>query len=424
MKTTQKFYNWFLLVGTLLFSQVCFGQWVPDGPDMYTLDQFIGIGTNAPFEKLHLQDSNYIRIRIESEADNLSEASAGISFANVAEADISVWNIANTEDHLEFTAGLDRPFELRRESAYFGTNGNRTTVNIASKLLSPVGNSWYNGGLELSYGNQRLSFDPNQIESGTKFFLNYYSNQDMVFGIGGGDVGIGTSSTEARMNVSGEGYQLRLHNPGTQGANWRIGSSNNNWAANGGKLVFTHTAASSDATMVMTTNGRVGIGITSPSTSLHVDGTTMTDVLVIAGGADIAEPFNVAATNSMEAVPGTVVSIDADSPGNLKVSLKAHDKAVAGIVSGAGDIQPGMVMGQDGSIADGETPVALSGRVFCKVDASYGAIQPGDLLTTSDTPGHAMKVQNHQAAQGAIIGKAMTALEAGTGLVLVLVSLQ
>ena len=254
--------------------------------------------------------------------------------------------------------------------------------------------------------------------------MNYYSGQDMVFGMGGGDVGIGTSNTEARMNVSGEGYQLRLHNPGTQGANWRIGSSNNNWAANGGKLVFTHTAASSDATMVMTTNGRVGIGITSPSTSLHVDGTTMTDVLVIAGGADIAEPFNVAATNSMEAVPGTVVSIDANSPGNLKVSLKAHDKAVAGIVSGAGDIQPGMVMGQDGSIADGETPVALSGRVFCKVDASYGAIQPGDLLTTSDTPGHAMKVKNHEAAQGAIIGKAMTALEEGTGLVLVLVSLQ
>ena len=424
MKTTQKFHNWFLLVGTLLFSQVSFAQWVQSGSNMYTMDEFIGIGITGPYEKLHLQDSNYIRIRIESEADNLSEASAGISFANIAEDDISVWNIANDEDHLEFTSGLDRPFELRTESATFGTSATKTKVNIASKYISPVGNSFYNGGLEIAAGSQRLTFDPNQIESGTKFFMNYYSNQDMVFGMGGGDVGIGTSSTGARMNVSGEGYQLRLHNPGTQGANWRIGSSNNNWAANGGKLVFTHTAASSDATMVMTTNGRVGIGITSPSTSLHVDGTTMTDVLVIAGGADIAEPFNVAATNSMEAVPGTVVSIDANSPGNLKVSLKAHDKAVAGIVSGAGDIQPGMVMGQDGSIADGETPVALSGRVFCKVDASYGAIQPGDLLTTSNTPGHAMKVQNHEAAQGAIIGKAMTALEEGTGLVLVLVSLQ
>jgi hypothetical protein len=35
-----------------------------------------------------------------------------------------------------------------------------------------------------------------------------------------------------------------------------------------------------------------------------------------------------------------------------------------------------------------------------------------------------MKVVDHAAAQGAIIGKAMTSLKEGTGLVLVLVSLQ
>jgi len=68
--------------------------------------------------------------------------------------------------------------------------------------------------------------------------------------------------------------------------------------------------------------------------------------------------------------------------------------------------------------------VALTGRVYCLVDASYGAIEPGDLLTTSDTAGHAMKVTNHTKAHGAIIGKAMTRLEQGKGLVLVLVTLQ
>ena len=81
-------------------------------------------------------------------------------------------------------------------------------------------------------------------------------------------------------------------------------------------------------------------------------------------------------------------------------------------------------MGQAGSVADGEHPVALSGRVYCWADASGGAIEPGDLLTTSATPGHAMKVTDHARAQGAIIGKAMTSLDRGTGLVLVLVSLQ
>ena len=57
-------------------------------------------------------------------------------------------------------------------------------------------------------------------------------------------------------------------------------------------------------------------------------------------------------------------------------------------------------------------------------DASGGAIEPGDLLTTSGTPGHAMKVTDHAKAQGAIVGKAMTVLEQGKGLVLILVSLQ
>ena len=84
-----------------------------------------------------------------------------------------------------------------------------------------------------------------------------------------------------------------------------------------------------------------------------------------------------------------------------------------------------MLMGQPGTIAAGEHPVALSGRVYVRADASNGSIHPGDLLTTSSVRGHAMKVEDHPRAQGAIIGKAMTALKTGeTGLVLVLVSLQ
>jgi hypothetical protein len=83
-----------------------------------------------------------------------------------------------------------------------------------------------------------------------------------------------------------------------------------------------------------------------------------------------------------------------------------------------------MLMGQVGTAANGKHPVALTGRVYCQVDASYGAIQPGDLITTSGTPGCGMKVSNHSQSQGAVIGKAMTPLASGKGLVLVLVSLQ
>ena len=72
----------------------------------------------------------------------------------------------------------------------------------------------------------------------------------------------------------------------------------------------------------------------------------------------------------------------------------------------------------------GASPVALTGRVYCWTDASAGSVRPGDLLTTSDIPGHAMKVSDYRRAQGAILGKAMSSLESGKGLVLVLVTLQ
>ena len=150
-----------------------------------------------------------------------------------------------------------------------------------------------------------------------------------------------------------------------------------------------------------------------------------TGTVQITGGSDLSEQFEINASECIkEPEPGMIVCIDAERPGELKPSSRSHDRTVAGIISGAGGVHPGMLMGQRGSLADGEHPVALTGRVYCKMDAKYGPIEPGDLITTSDTPGHGMKVTDHDQARGAIIGKAMTRLSEGTGLVLVLVSLQ
>lgn len=150
--------------------------------------------------------------------------------------------------------------------------------------------------------------------------------------------------------------------------------------------------------------------------------------LEIRGGSDFSENFDISDTTTNGAAtqlkPGLVVSINPAQPGKLLLSARAYDRRVAGIISGAGDIKPGVVMSQEGSVADGRHPVALSGRVYVWVDATRSAIKPGDLLTTSPTPGHAMKVINSTRAQGAIIGKAMTGLKSGRGLVLVLVTLQ
>ncbi|MGH7601154.1 MAG: hypothetical protein ACREOI_32760 [bacterium] len=59
--------------------------------------------------------------------------------------------------------------------------------------------------------------------------------------------------------------------------------------------------------------------------------------------------------------------------------------------------------------------------MYALATAANGPIKPGDLLTTSDVPGHAMKATDHERAYGAVIGKAMSTLESGEGLVLVLI---
>jgi hypothetical protein len=143
-------------------------------------------------------------------------------------------------------------------------------------------------------------------------------------------------------------------------------------------------------------------------------------VLTITGGCDLAEPFDVTSDN----VPkGSLVVIDETKTGGVKVSTQAYDTRVAGILSGANGINSGLLLSQKG-FSDGGQNVALSGRVYALADASNEPIRPGDLLTSSDTPGHCMKVTDHARAQGAIIGKAMSSLSEGRGMVLVLVSLQ
>ncbi len=144
--------------------------------------------------------------------------------------------------------------------------------------------------------------------------------------------------------------------------------------------------------------------------------------ITIKGGSDLAEPFKI--TSGADAVPqGAVVVIDEQNPGHLKLSNQSYDTHVAGVVSGANGINPGIQMEQQG-LLDGGQNVALTGRVYVQADTSNGAIKPGDLLTTSSNHGRAMKVTDHARAAGAILGKAMTGLSQGKGMVLVLVTLQ
>ncbi len=167
--------------------------------------------------------------------------------------------------------------------------------------------------------------------------------------------------------------------------------------------------------------GNVGLGLVNPQARLHVNGNVIVTGDIALQNADVAERFTMIGDDGVD--PGEVVVLD-DEEGFLRRSATPYDPRVAGVVSGAGTFRPGIVL-DERDTGEARVAVALVGKVFCKVDAdAAGPIGVGDLLTTSGTPGHAMRAGDRDRAFGATLGKALRGLASGRGLVPVLVALQ
>jgi hypothetical protein len=179
--------------------------------------------------------------------------------------------------------------------------------------------------------------------------------------------------------------------------------------------------ASSDAGIGVYAHSKKHIGVYGKGGKYagYFEGIVMVTGDIQLQNADCAEDFEVSATEPVEA--GTVMALN--DIGQLEQGKRPYDKRVAGVVSGAGDLKPGLVLGRQPGHTD-RVPLALMGRVHCKVDANYESIEVGDLLTTSATPGHAMKASDPARSFGAVIGKALRPLKTGTDLIPILVALQ
>ena len=136
-------------------------------------------------------------------------------------------------------------------------------------------------------------------------------------------------------------------------------------------------------------------------------------------GADCAETFATDDASALE--PGSLCVIGPS--GGLEPCSKPYDTRVAGVVAGAGNLHPGIVLGQ-GTIPEQSVALSITGRVWCKMDASFSPIVPGDLVTTSTTPGYGMRANDRSRLTGAIAGKALAGLASGRDLVPILVGLQ
>jgi hypothetical protein len=195
-------------------------------------------------------------------------------------------------------------------------------------------------------------------------------------------------------------------------------------------VVAVTTSGNGDQAALVARNVGAGPGIYAEAGSngyaaifagnLRLKSRTSDTVLVELGeGLDYAEGFDVSSKEGI--TPGSVLVIDSENPGQLTVSNRAYDHKVAGIVSGAKGLGSAVRL----AVGKFDRDVALAGRVYCNVDATYGEVSPGDLLTSSPTPGYAMVAEDHAKAQGAVLGKAMERLPKGQkGQILVLVTLQ
>ncbi len=176
---------------------------------------------------------------------------------------------------------------------------------------------------------------------------------------------------------------------------------------------------------VLGVGGRGGIGVQGRGGEFAgrfdgdvlITGTMTANVDIVLQGADCAEDFDV----DGDAPAGTVMVLTGD--GRLGPSTAAYDRRVAGIVSGAGAYRPGMILDRHAD-RNQRAPIALMGKAYCFVDARMASVDVGDLLTTSITPGHAMKAIEPRRCFGAVLGKALAPLDRGRALIPVLVALQ
>jgi hypothetical protein len=257
-------------------------------------------------------------------------------------------------------------------------------------------------------------------DNGDRFnFLNN-GNSTLTVDLGNQRVGIGNAAPGAKLHVNGNiicGQDGISSQNGSRQVGVASSGTFNDLFSYQAPLTINHVSPTN--VYLCMGGGNVGIGTMAPGAKLDVAGTTRTSVLEITG-ADLAEKF----PTSDKVEPGMVVAIDPQNAGKLCLARGAYNPRVAGVVSGANNFSAGAVLGNLPGHEDAP-PVALSGRVYVWCDTSGSAIEPGDLLTTSDIAGHAMKATDDSRTHGAVLGKAMTALSKGErGLVLVLVSLQ
>ncbi len=379
----------------------------------------VGIGTRSPYAYLSVEGSTTAEC-IEA----LSTSTGASRIVNIERTQpssngndmLQIHMASGSHDGAEF-------IEFERGStveARVEANGDFTTNGSLG-----IGNSSMTPAARLHISEDLYSTDPIlvDIEGETAFNVS-----DIGVGVNcmGGGTGLEVHNTEGYSNPA-----MAVRHYGSYSVIAGIYAQSS--PGSGDALLYVHTNNSpvSDFQYI---ECHTGFSPGDVEFKVNGGGTVYADGSYI-GPADFAEMLAVSSgARSVEA--GDVMVIDPTRDRSIVMSSKAHSTLAAGVYS----TEPGFV----GSPRDWdkpldedqvgtysfdematmheEIPLAVMGIVPCKVSAENGPINPGDLLVTSDTPGHAMR--DADPPNGTIIGKSLGSLSAGTGVIDVLVTLQ
>ncbi len=409
----------------------------------------VGIGTTSPIANLHI---------------GKAEAAAGTAGA-IDRLAIQPyghtggpWRVTARDD--SSNAYLDLKYAsselltvIHNGNVGIGTTTPGAPLHVANYMVvGPFAATTGQGGIdvtgpaaELGFVRRSLGAWPASPQAGDRFVwynpdgtarLWTERRGDLLTVLNNGNVGIGIGNPGAKLQVAGGGggsidfiVNGRLQSNNNDGGLW-IASDRFVGGVATNQIGFWNNGAwrltvQNDGDVAIT--GRLGTGGWSPEPrtagwgggihtwDVEAEGTMWSRNGYQSGNRDVAE--NYAATMALE--PGDVVCL-APVEDQVALSRKANDTCVIGVVSTA----PGVLLNENHDLEAGQQfPIALCGRVPCKVVAENGSIQRGDLLTSSSTPGHAMKAQpivieGHTLYQpGTIIGKALGAHISGEGLI-------
>jgi hypothetical protein len=383
----------------------------------------VGIGTTSPSSKLNVFNGTLRVDQTSGTAATAFVASNGIN-------NIQIYQPAATSEVRVFSSSGAIALQVDASGTSPGNVGIGTTAPAAK--LDVAGNVNASGLCLAGDCKSSWSQVGGAASQWTTGGSNVYYNT--------GNVGIGTTAPNQTLGVQGMVglYPQAWVAPSMRGMfMFHGGTGGNIYAYNypagtgdpigvsASQIDFsTYIDGSGYSRMTIANNGNVGIGITNPSTRLHVVGdATVAGNINVTGNINAKYQDVAEWVESRQRLPaGTVVVLDAGRSNQVLASSIAYDTKVAGVVSA----QPGISLGEAG---DDKVLVATTGRVKVKVDATKTSIKIGDLLVTSEVAGVAMKSIPIEIggrlfhAPGTIIGKALEPLEKGTGEILVLLSL-